>query len=75
MSLRQWPKELKIKQDISLRPPLSSAITADRMAPAPPSAAPGSEEAKVLADALNTVKIQVVQMKRYLVSHSSAEPQ
>ena len=44
------------------------------MAPAPPPAVPGSEEAKVLADALNTVKIQVVQMKRYLVSISSAAP-
>lgn len=44
------------------------------MAPAPPSVAPASEEGKVLGDALNTVKIQVVQMKRYLVSHSSAEP-
>jgi hypothetical protein len=48
------------------------------MAPAPPSVAPGSgsgsEEIKVLADALNTVKIQVVQMKRYLASLSSAEP-
>ena len=51
------------------------AITnADRMAPAPPSVAPESEEVKVLADALNTVKIQVVQMKRYLVSSLSAEP-
>jgi len=44
------------------------------MAPAPPSVAPANEEAKVLADALNTVKIQIVQMKRYLVSLSSAEP-
>lgn len=44
------------------------------MAPAPPSVAPESEEAKVLADALNTVKIQVVQMKRYLVSSPSVEP-
>jgi len=43
------------------------------MAPAPPSVAPGSEEVKVLADALNTVKIQVVQMKRYLVSSASVE--
>jgi vacuolar protein sorting-associated protein 35 len=34
------------------------------MAPAPP-----VEEGKVLADALGTVKIQVVQMKRHLVSH------
>lgn len=44
------------------------------MAPAPPSVASVNEEAKVLADALNTVKIQVVQMKRYLVSPSSAVP-
>lgn len=44
------------------------------MAPAPPPAVPANEEAKVLADALNTVKIQVVQMKRYLVSISSAAP-
>lgn len=34
------------------------------MAPAPP-----VEEGKLLADALSTVKIQVVQMKRHLVSH------
>jgi len=33
------------------------------MAPAPP-----AEEGKLLADALGTVKIQVVQMKRHLVS-------
>jgi hypothetical protein len=44
------------------------------MAPAPPSVAPVSEEAKVLADALNTVKIQVVQMKRYLVSPPRQSP-
>lgn len=34
------------------------------MAPAPP-----VEEGKLLTDALGTVKIQVVQMKRHLVSH------
>jgi hypothetical protein len=44
------------------------------MAPAPPSVAPENDEVKVLADALNTVKIQVVQMKRYLVSSLSVEP-
>jgi hypothetical protein len=34
------------------------------MAPAPP---PAVEEGKLLSDALSTVKIQVVQMKRHLV--------